>query len=66
MTEHGSLSLGQCLKMGTHVRKQEFEIPALMSMRDRAPRDAARPPRCGWPRGHKQGCRPERGTPSTP
>ncbi len=47
MTEHGSLSLGECLKMGTHVREQELEIPALMIMRDHAPRDEARAIQCG-------------------
>ncbi len=43
MTEHVSGSLGECLKMGPYIREQELEIPALMIMRDHAPRDAPEP-----------------------
>ena len=38
ITEHISGSLGECLKMGLHIRKQEIEIPALMIMRNHSPR----------------------------
>ena len=43
MTEHVIGSLGECLKMGLHIRKQKVELAALMSMRDHSSRDAPEP-----------------------
>jgi len=43
MTEHVSGSLGQCLKMGSHIREQEIEVAALMVMRDHSSRDLPKP-----------------------
>jgi hypothetical protein len=43
MTEHVSWILGECLKMGLHIREQEIEIFSLMIMCDHPSRDAPEP-----------------------
>jgi len=43
MAEHVSRSLGECLKMGLHVREQKIKMAALMVMRDHSSRDATEP-----------------------
>jgi hypothetical protein len=43
MLEHICGSQGKCLKMGLHIRDQEFEISPLMIMGDHPSRDAPEP-----------------------
>ena len=43
MTEYVIWSLGECLKMGVHVREEEFEISPLMIIGDNPSRDAPEP-----------------------
>jgi hypothetical protein len=43
MTEYVIWSLGECLKMGVHVREEEFEISPLMIMGDNPSRYAPEP-----------------------
>ncbi len=57
MTEHVCGSLGEYLKMGLHIRKQEIELAALMMMGDHPSRDAPEPRECGWHQDHRQAYR---------
>ena len=43
MTEYIIWGLGECLKMGVHVREEELEISSLMIMGDNPSRDAPEP-----------------------
>ena len=65
MLEHVSWILGECLKMGLHIREQEIEIFSLMIMRDHPSRDAPEPRECRLASDHRQGYRPGTTAPST-